>query len=555
MMVRSLPLRAFGLMLGLASLAQAQTEPAASLKELTKPITVKLKAMPIRDAFKALGDAGGVSLDTYTSIKDLKVTVLVKDTPLSMVMARIADTFHGSWEMVGPTYRLAVSPDWATATRRYIAAEDKERRKEAEATVGALAKSASIPYREVIAELASNKSSQLSPQDREALERVSSPDQYLLGYMFHQMSDSDMDAFWGGKVFHYAEAIPAGQATSTGEMPDQTGAPTNRRRRRPQPMPQGQTIRVTAYYDSLTGHLFMGAGARNPVGTENGKLIDRPYPTGNLAQTPFGKDVLAWNRIETDNQGLNTVVGASPLTGAYFGNKTSMADVLEYLHDQTGVPIVADAFRVPVAAPKKGGAIAEWLGGLQQGANCFVRTQDGFVMIRHGGFWRLRQFEAPEDVYAALEKTQTPGLDGYSAFATNLTDAQALPFRIPQASLLKVNPEPLRKAMAALRFYGSLDSGERAAALAGTPVGFTRLGSSSQALFMNALDNPTAGSLVGPGVPNAEAPAVASQLGFLLTGGAVSRTAQPDGIVAGGVQMLFGLNPRAAVVYTVPVSG
>jgi hypothetical protein len=234
-----------------------------------------------------------------------------------------------------------------------------------------------------------------------------------------------------------------------------------------------------------------------------------------------------------------------------------MADAMEWVHNQTGAPIVADGFRVPVKMPRRGGAVTDWLAGFQQENSAFVRTDGGFVMVRHGGFWRLRTFEAPEELFAPLESSRTPSVDQYAAFAGSLTRAQTLPFRLKGEALLKVDTNPLTEGMAALRFYASLSPDARRAALAGTPIPYSQLGGASQDLFIEAMDNPVGGMPVGSGVPDTTTAAEIQRLGFLITASVVLRpTPGPNGIPSGpgtGMQMLFGTGPTAAVQYLIPL--
>jgi hypothetical protein len=532
-----------------SAVSVAQAPPAPD--PMAKPVTLHLKMVTVREALKQLSKAGGLELGPRDALGDLKVTVLVRDEPVGSVMVRIADLFHADWSPTGPgRYDLSVPNAWRNAMEAYVDRENEDKRKAAEAQVKMLVAGAAIPYLQVLATLRGDTSS-LTTEQKDTLQAVTSPEQYLLGSTFARMGQGDMTEFWNGRVVRASDTLPAGTQPN---LPPNLPGPAIRRGGQPA---MSRVVRAVAFYDPLTGKLETGNPGRGGLLREsNAKLIDHPYPTGPLAELAFGKAVLAWNRIEADSPRLQATVQAEMLRGTYYGGALPMADALAWLHDQTGVPIVADAFRVPVKLPRRGGTVANWLAGFQQENSAFVRTEGGFVEVRHGGFWRLRPMDAPEDSYASLESTTNPSLDQYATFAASLTGPQMLPFRIKGAAITKVDPAPLVDGMAALRFYASLSGDARRAALAGTPLNYVQLSASSQDLFIDALDNPVGGAPVGAGVPDRTSTNLLNQLGFLITPGAVIPTPPVPGAPPGpssGFQMLFGTSPNAGVQYLIPL--
>ncbi|AIE85629.1 hypothetical protein OP10G_2261 [Fimbriimonas ginsengisoli Gsoil 348] len=495
--------------------------------------------VPLKQAVKDLSKDAGFTLEAATVIWPLKVTILVKDQPIGTVMDRVAGVFHGEWKRDGDLYRLSIPSEWRNSESAFVEAENKERRREAEEAIEPLMAGAAVPYQQVMDELKKPVDPKAKNSKRPLYEKVSAPENYLLGYMFRRMTQAQWQQFWGGRTMSTVDFLPADDSAS--KQPATT-APTRTRRNGTTSGAAGpKAIRATASYDPLTGHLALNEAN---IGTA-GRLIDRPYPSGELAKLPFAKEVLEWNRGEEDSTELGKPVNGSPKR-PYFGGQASAADVLEWLHDQSGVPIVADAFRTYVNVPNSGATISARLNSFKQANNGFMRIDKGFVSFRYGGFWRLKTMEAPEEYFAAIEKSATPKLDDYADLALKLSDLQVLPFRVG-AGLLKVDPEPLRTALPALRFYGSLSSGQRRTASAGQPLQFGALSVGSRELFLYAMEDPS-GQRAGRPL-NLQDPSVAQSLGFLMT----STTAPRGGVVSAAISMLFGTRPGEGVRYMVPI--
>lgn len=489
-------------------------------ERLAKPVTVKVKMGSLTEALKTLGAAGGVTLEPASSISGFKATILVKDQPLNVVMARLADVFHGEWIASGSGFRFAVPNEWLSRIASYRDIEDRERRRAAEAQIQTLVAGASHPF----------------GQDKAATDAEA----YVIGTMFRSMSGAQLQSFWNGQTFRYSMPLP-----NNAPLAEQSGGDQPQRGRNRSP--RMRQVNVSAIYDPVTGQLDFGEAGRGRKLTRNGPLINHPTPTGPLADTPFGKEVLAWPKFDPSDEALAKSTGGNFPGGSYFEKSASIADQLAWIHEQTGIPIVADAFRIranPKVTGGNAGALLRSIGTLN-GAS--LRTENGFVMLRHGGFWRLRTFEVPEETYAKLESKTTPALDDYADFAARLTPIQRVPFQIPITALLKVDPEPLRVGMPALRFYGSLGAGQRRRALTGSAIAASEFPASSQALFWEALQDPYSGQSMGRGAtgdPN--------RFGFLLSKGVVETH---PGAAAPGYRFLFGTSERDGVVYNLALGG
>lgn len=554
-MRRYVPLLALVAAVPASALAQdGVQQPAGTDDRLQHAVTAKLLLTPLPAALKELSKQSGVTLDASMSMSALKTTILVKDEPVGRVMTHLADVFHAEWKQTGDQYRLSIPSDWISRESAFVRAEDQERRKEAETTIKDLINATSQPYPQVLAELRGGKADKART---ELLQKVENPGMYLVGYMFRQMNNGQWNAFWAGRPMHTSGFLPGDVAESR-----QSGTPPppnrgQRQGRQQQQQEEGQTVRVSASYDPLTGKLQMSPIGLQSSGATLPGLISHPYPEGSLASLPYGKDVLAWVRTQDPAPIFQKNISGQMPAATYFGGKRSMSEALAWLHESTGVPIVADEFRVPVRIQGQSGTVASWAGAFAQANGAFLRLDGGYLMMRHGGFWRLRTIETPEDAFAKLEGKSNPLLDDYAAFAADLKPEQARPFRFLNGVLTKFDPAPLQVGMPGLRFYASLGAGERRAALSGQPIPFSSLGGTSRERFIDALDDPT-GRMVGRGLPDPDNPRVAAALGFLFGAASADRViADNNGTSQQGYgnakRMLFGTGPRNGVQYVIPV--
>lgn len=193
-------------------------------------------------------------------------------------------------------------------------------------------------------------------------------------------------------------------------------------------------------------------------------------PSGDL---PFAKAAAAWPSMDKEIPAPWLAPVATPKLPAspWEGGLRSLGDLLTLWHDASGLPVVADAFRVPArSAGLAPGTALESLQGLASAESASFRFADGVARLRHPGFWRLREQEIPESTWSGLERGPKT-VDALASFAARLTAAQAASFRSLEAPLSKVKTAALREAYPALLLWNALPAPARKALLAGTPVG------------------------------------------------------------------------------------
>jgi hypothetical protein len=528
-----------GIAVGSLSLGFGQGTDLAKDERLAKPVTVQVKLATLPEAMSALGKASGVTMEAPVSLKDYKVTVLVKDQPTHQVMSAIASTLDLQWEADGTTYRIVSNADVASALRKYLDQEDRLRRQDVEAKVKEMAAVANVPYAQAKA-----KNAQLTPE------------RYLLGQAFLNLGTNGLNAFWTGRTVRNAAPLQEGGAsevTTQGGPPPPVPGPANEEQERQRRRRDGDNrrafrmIRVSAQYDPIQNRLQTSF----EPGRETGGLGIWTAPQGALAESVYGKRILAWPARDDKAEILQKPFTAvKAISDDWYGKRLSAADALEALHKASGVPIVADAFRF-AANEGAGSTPAAWLTAFGQANGAYVRTENGFAMVRHGGFWRLRVLDVPERIARPLETAKAPGLEDYAKFAGALTDTQALVYRRPNLVLLKISPEPLRTGIPALRFYASLGNlQQKARQNQAIPYGV--MSAQQRNLFLDALDGTfEGGAAIGRG-NDLDVSRDANALAFLMT-----VQDQPDpsnrGTLTLGTRLLFGTAATDGIVYAINV--
>lgn len=98
-------------------------------------------------------------------------------------------------------------------------------------------------------------------------------------------------------------------------------------------------------------------------------------------------------------------------------------------------------------------------------------ASDRITLIRHGGFWRRRNYEPPEAAARLLEAAgPRPGLADYVRFVGALDRNQSLAFGADDGPRLRVASGCLREAMPALHILAKLDSSREDLMLKGNQV-------------------------------------------------------------------------------------
>lgn len=466
---------------------------------LVKPISIRVKLVPLSTCVKAFSDATGVGIYVAPSIAERKVTVIFKDRPASDAMTMLAQTLFFDWTTEVGGYRLESPHEAVNEELGMLSAEDAVLKERLAATVKELADTAARPKEELIeqrdkmqAELDRLRPSR-DPDAKKKYEELRKQYRkfnwlswYDIGYALRN-GPAAIDALTAGETVFAStkrgEALPLPitaipQGTVMVLVPGPDGKPMPERR-----TATGAVAAIRC--NPVTGRLqykTLGTGLGDQGGIQTGQeawLLESGEAENKLWRLPLRKHLRDWGR--TLDAGLLArkmpKEAAAPVSPGYAAQAFTIADHLEHLADAAGVCIVADAYRLPVSGEgwMGGATVGDYVRELRDKAvyetrGATFRTENGWLLCRHAHYWRFLNSEIPEVAYAAMEAKVKAGealtLDDYATFAGRLTPWQAMVFSY-RPSLTRFPRVPLIEAMPALRLWASLGADQRQQAYVG----------------------------------------------------------------------------------------
>jgi hypothetical protein len=442
---------------------------------LAEKATLRLKNMPIKEALASLEATKGPELSCAPNIDNLKITIFVESEPRWKILDQAANVLGCSWEKQKGRYLMTMPRETRNEIRTYLDAESTLLQQRAQSDIADILKATAEPTKDLEKRLkelnASGKPYKESAQERQALLTALDSRYRQIADMIRRQSPSDSAALWQGRTW-LSEPIAAKQGPTTWQM----------------------AVRFNPNLDQLvvksTNH---SSGFLMGLELILSSIPFYKSPIELKTQT-LAKDLLAWStpeaKLDGDESLKAPIPQSQPTESPYDGKVRTLADVLEVLFDRSKRPIVADGSRAVVETASFPYAnVREWLKEMDRYFPVFVRTEGDWLLLRHGGYWRRRLFELPEGPLAKLEEKRAKGrlhLGDYAEFASSLDDSQALAFITLPRQATKFDQTPLRDAMPALRFLGSLSEGQRQASLRG-PLPFAGLIGRQRTLFLQAL--------------------------------------------------------------------
>lgn len=555
-------------------------DPALAVK-----VDVRVKIAPIDEAVAELGRAAHLSLQTSPAIRDLKATILVDKIPVGRVMARLAEVLRLQWKKETVGYRLVNDPDAASREAAYMKAEADGQRREIELRLKTMAAVGRIPFGliEEKTALAREAAAKFKTSDEPGFKEASE----LLGAL---NSAQNLDYWLQAKLL--SKLSPDGwQRMMNGEPMSASTRPTGAGIALPQEAvnyPQwrgdeGQGMKRTRMdvflrLDTDTWDLQTRSDQAGETGEVNGisRSGTNNGPGGmdwTLHEMAFPKELEAWSQTEFKDPAAQ--IRTDPKTpereSEWWSDYRSSADQLEWLHDATGVPIVAMACRVPNRRSSLvfDGTVAQYIKAWR-GDGAF-RMEDGFLMHRPAAFWYVRRHEIPEAILRGLEAKSAPTIDDYADFVFRVTDRQAALASDSFSYLLRVSPYPLADGVTALRLWGALSKPQHQILLNGAPIPYAALGGPARAAFARAVTDvfdgawhvgPMATRFTGAGLNSFAGWGILAETKGVraasrsrprpLDGGEASYQQEPE---AAGMSFLLGLSKGDAVRYTLPMAG
>ncbi|HVT10782.1 MAG TPA: hypothetical protein VHE55_00830 [Fimbriimonadaceae bacterium] len=458
---------------------------------LDTPVTIETKDALVRSVLADISKQCHVTCKFAPLYENVKVTVFAEHVPAKSLLERIGSALGFEGALRSGIYYFAPTAE-TKAGAEYLIAEGNYRNQLIAQKLVALAKLTLQPY-------GSHPESHAVPVDKKlddgtvdpqvwASERIAQPGYYALG-MAYRCSTMSWSIF---------APIPA--VSDPGKDP--TGAFYVEK---PEEVPVPETY-IDGNSQSLEGTLI-AYGFLNSTGEikvcvlhgtplQNEPLLDHPFlfatPPKALKKFKFAQALDKWAmkvddlpKEMLDKPGKPTAREKDP---GYFDGRISLSEKLERLHLQTGIPIVATSFRTPALDQNIDDvdSVRDTLATLVAKEKCFIRDEDGFLLVRHPAYWLLRASEPPEDVIRAYEKVAesrplTIGeyADLALAIGQNVDSGASLnpePGSIPhcydrlinqRGLLLRFDGGPLATAYPALYFLGAFNAAGRAKILAG----------------------------------------------------------------------------------------
>ncbi len=478
--------------------------------KLAKPISLRLKIVSLSECVKAIRDQTSVGIYVSPNIEDRKVTVVFKDRPAAEAMEMIAKTLFCQWSSEAGGYRLEMLREAVNEETGLLAAEEDVLRDRIEATVKQLAELGKTPRDDLVVERDRiNADIERLPYSRDPadkkhvdeLRKQSSKFSLLywwdIGYAFGRGKDTVSQLTAGSTVFAStdeqsvlplpASSIPQFRARvvvmgDDGKPHEEVKTST------------GAIAPIRC--NSVTGMLevkVLGTGIMPAAGGTSRSLpiLNTGEAESKLYNAPLRKRLRDWARTLDTSILARKISGESHSSPGYTAKAFTIAEHLEHLADSAGISVVADAYRLPASSEGylSGQTVGDYTRQLRDETTPevrggFFRTERGWLMYRHGRFWRQVAAEIPEKLWNKIESRPADrlGLDDYVAFASSLSpwQAQVFPYR---PSLSRFPRLPLIDAMPALRLWGSLSAEQRqiayrsglpASALSGTQLDLYR---------------------------------------------------------------------------------
>lgn len=469
------------LLLPLASLSSAQHDDS----RLAAAVRFDAKYLPLSDFAAEITKATKVKVEVDRAIADRKVAIFA-ERPLDETMTRLAEALFLEWVPEGDGYRLRLREDVAQeekamrAEEARVLADGLRKGVQALAAIGrkpletyrreyAAAKAEYDESTQDKSEKGKQRSAQLAYSLRQRFPYSGQREIWDRGYALSQLTPVQLEGLVRGEPYFASTQPRPGMGrldAKAGDLIGEAGASTSR--------PREGGMLMAAMFDPGTRTL---AFRYRTLGEQTGILgtdrhlnpLEDPAYNQSLAKQPLALRIAEWVK------GRDEAVMSAPLSKPAEPpaipaiNAISQSDLLRWIHLKTGVPIVADAFRVAVNYPDypQSGTIDAALKALtpQYYAPMMppvphYRSNKGWLMLRHRRYWRRLDAELPERVLRPLEAKAMPTIDDYANLAASMTPVQLANAKRPEDFLVAF-PTYAFKDIDALRLWASLPAGIR----------------------------------------------------------------------------------------------
>lgn len=440
------------------------------IQGLETPVTLEEKDQLLIVVLKQLSDKTGVKCLGPESLNNQKLTIFAKDKPASELLKRIQSVLGCVGETHSGEYFLRPG-DELKEVPSYCVAEEKLRESIATARLSALSRLATGDIDRKAAEKSEDPAIQWAlPRANQAAFRVAALCFRVNG--FHTEPITFMVAP-PPKNAPGHRIVNVGIDESTADL--------------------AGSVVTTCFYRS-TGELR--AVPINGAAVDNGEFLTKPYlfarPPKELAAKPFAKLLQKWetpiDSFPSEMLSKEAQEPNEPVDPGYSQRRFSISEELEEIYRRTGIPIVSTSFRTPALAkalPQNVGT-KQMIEQLSLTENCFLRAEDGYLLVRHPAYWLLASSEPPEGAVLLMEKLAKDRgltLDDYANFAFMLS-GRGDPgeyFAVPpqcdrwmeqRGILTRFDAKPIEQAFPGLYLIGALPVAERQGLYAGKAYGY-----------------------------------------------------------------------------------
>jgi hypothetical protein len=484
-------------------------------ERLAKPISMRLKIAPLSSFVKELGKEAGVGIFVAQNIADRKITAIFKDKPAKEAMAMVEKTFFCEWKKDSAGYRLVMSRESQRQESDQLQAEQEFLRNRVATIITQMTALAERPKEEQ-AEIRDRMKSEMDSlrplQDAASKKRYaelradSEKFRWLycwdIGFALRNASAASDTLAAGRALFASTKrgealplpssSIPAFRTQILVPSPD-GGEPRPEVRSASGAFAALRCNMITGDLDWKVLATGLGPSAAGGTGTSI-PVLNTGEADIALAKTTLRTRLRTWSGFD-DTVALKSKIVRSKATAptpGYYAKAFSIADHLEFLADCAGIPIIADAFRLPastevfMSSDNVGDYVRDLLSqtmpGVQSG---HFRTESGWLLFKHPQYWRRLAAEVPESLFDPMERKGSWSLSDYVGFASGMTPLQAEVFKTTP-SLTRFPRIPLMKGIPAFRVWGNL-SGDQQRQAYGPGLPFSSLNSSQKTLYVEAV--------------------------------------------------------------------
>jgi len=458
-------------------------------QRLRTPISMREKIVSMATFVADLSRLSNVKFQVAAEIRDRKVTTIFHDRSTAELMEAVQSALFLQWIKVGDGYRLTMPASSRRDEKQLLDAEESTAAASIRDRLAEYLKIAEIPPNRIPAEIQAtrnqidelnlNPSSGSRSKVEDAKQRfgaLSNPAGIPIAQAYAADLSSLVDALMAGRTA-FASTRPADNVP---QMPGDAA--------RFLPLDAQKAIDIMSMlrYDPAAGR-FVGRSSCF-LGLNMGSISTRAFTCELEESRELDKSKLlavlrGWSS-SLDESLMNQKIaqnGPQEEPPGYLNGGFTLADHLEFLADRSGVPVVADAYRVSLSPGAYRGelTVGEYMKGLQhsyllpgsRGSTVFgcYGTSKGWLLARHSGYWRREKVEIPESVLLPLEQvvksSPYPLADNYAAFIRKLTPDQETAFSMNLLGRAFRFPQiPLVAALYSLKLWAALAPEQRAVA-------------------------------------------------------------------------------------------